>query len=62
MSTVKITDILAENLKVEIWCVIHAHRINEPMFLHKTKDSECYEYARLILSPFFDQLPDEEKA
>jgi hypothetical protein len=34
-------------------------RIIGPKFLHKTINSE--RYTRLILSPFFDQMTDDEK-
>jgi hypothetical protein len=44
--------------KVLVWCAIHARRINEPMFLHKTINSECY--VKLILPVFFNQLTKEE--
>jgi hypothetical protein len=48
------------DLKVGVWCAISARRIIEPVFVHETINSE--RYVRLILSPFFDQLTDEEKS
>jgi hypothetical protein len=48
------------DLKVGVWCAISARRIIGPVFFHETINSE--RYVRLILSPFFDQLTDEEKS
>lgn len=44
------------DLKPEVWLAISEH---EPVFSHETINSK--HHVRLILSPSFDRMTDEEK-
>jgi hypothetical protein len=47
------------DVKIGVWCAISAHRIIGPVFFQETINSK--RYARLILTPFFRELTEEEK-
>jgi hypothetical protein len=44
--------------KVGVWCALSLRRITGPIFFHETVNSD--RYVNNILSPFFNQLTDEE--
>jgi hypothetical protein len=48
------------DLKVGVWCETSERRTIQPSSFHETVNSQ--RYVRLILSPFFGQLTDEEKS
>jgi hypothetical protein len=48
------------DLQVGLWCVINAWRKPGPNFFYDETNPE--RRVRFILSPFFDQLNDEDKS
>lgn len=55
-----VTEAPLHDLKFGGFCAISAWKIIRPLIFHKTISSE--HYVRLILSPFFNQLADDEKS
>jgi hypothetical protein len=51
-------EVALHDLNFGVLCASSAQRTTQPMFFHETVNSEYY--VRLILSPFFCQLTDEE--
>lgn len=45
--------------KIGVWCAVSENRILGPIFYEETINSD--RYVRLILTPFFEQLVEEEK-
>jgi hypothetical protein len=54
-----IHEVPLHDVKIGVWCAISAHRIIGPVFFQETINSE--RYVRLILTPFFRELTEEEK-
>jgi hypothetical protein len=54
-----IYEVPLHDVKIGVWCAISAHRIIGPVFFQETINSELY--VKLILTPFFRELTEEEK-
>jgi hypothetical protein len=54
-----IHEVPLHDVKIGVWCAISAHRIIGSVFCQYTINSE--RYVRLILTPFFRELTEEEK-